>query len=35
LLDAIQQAITQDRARRDDERAVAKPVHLVPHADAA
>jgi len=35
LLDAIQQAITQDRARRDDKRAVAKPVHLVPHADAA
>jgi FixJ family two-component response regulator len=35
LLDAIQQAITEDRARRHDERAVAKPVHLVRHADAA
>ena len=35
LLDAIQQAIAQDRACRDDERAVAKPVHPVQHADAA
>jgi FixJ family two-component response regulator len=35
LLDAIQQAIAQDRARRDDERAVAKPVQLVRHPDAA
>jgi len=34
LLDAIQQAITEDRARRHDERAVAKPVHLVRYADA-
>jgi FixJ family two-component response regulator/DNA-binding winged helix-turn-helix (wHTH) protein len=34
LLDAIQQAITEDRARRHDERPVAKPVHLVRHADA-
>lgn len=35
LLDAIQQAIAKDRARRDAERAVAKPVHLARHADAA
>jgi len=35
LLDAIQLAIAQDHARRDDERAVAKPAHLVWHADAA
>ena len=35
LLDAIQQAIVQGRACRDDERAVAKPMLLVQHADAA
>jgi FixJ family two-component response regulator/DNA-binding winged helix-turn-helix (wHTH) protein len=35
LLDAIQLAMAQDRARRDDERAVAAPAHLVRHADAA
>jgi FixJ family two-component response regulator/DNA-binding winged helix-turn-helix (wHTH) protein len=35
LLDAIQKAIAQDRARRDDERAVAKPMYLVQHVDAA
>jgi FixJ family two-component response regulator/DNA-binding winged helix-turn-helix (wHTH) protein len=35
LLDAIQLAIAQDRARRDAEQAVAKPVHLVRYADAA
>jgi FixJ family two-component response regulator/DNA-binding winged helix-turn-helix (wHTH) protein len=35
LLDAIQQAIAQDSARRNDERAVTKPTHLVQHAHAA
>lgn len=35
LLDAIQLAIAQDRARRDDERAVAAHAHPVRHADAA
>jgi len=35
LLDAIQLAIAQDRARCDDERSVAKSAHLVRHADAA
>jgi len=35
LLDAIQLAIAQDRARRDDERAVANPLWLSRHADAA
>ena len=35
LLDAVQLAIAQDRARRDDERAVGEPAHLVRHADAA
>jgi FixJ family two-component response regulator/DNA-binding winged helix-turn-helix (wHTH) protein len=35
LLDAIQLAIAQDRARRDDERAVANPSWLLRHADAA
>ena len=35
LLDAIQLAIAQDRARRDDERGVAESAHLVRHADAA
>jgi FixJ family two-component response regulator len=33
LLDAIQQAITEDRARR-DERAVVIPARPVRHADA-
>jgi FixJ family two-component response regulator len=35
LLDAIQLAIAQDRARRDNERAVANPSWLLRHADAA
>ena len=35
LLDAIQLAIAQDRARRDDERAVANLSWLLRHADAA
>ena len=35
LLDAIQLAIAQDRAGRDDERAVANPLRLSRHADAA
>jgi FixJ family two-component response regulator/DNA-binding winged helix-turn-helix (wHTH) protein len=35
LLDAIQAAIAQDRARRDDERALSNSAHLVRHADAA
>jgi FixJ family two-component response regulator/DNA-binding winged helix-turn-helix (wHTH) protein len=35
LLDAIQLAIARDRARRDDERAVANPSWLLRHANAA
>ncbi len=35
LLDAIQLAIAQDRARRDAERADAVPTSLLRHADAA
>jgi DNA-binding response OmpR family regulator len=35
LLDAIQQAVAQDRARRDTEQAVARPCRLVWHVDAA
>jgi FixJ family two-component response regulator len=35
LLDAIQLAIAQDRARRDDERAAANSSWLLRHADAA
>ena len=34
LLDAIQLAIAQDRARRDNERVVAERAHPVRHADA-
>jgi FixJ family two-component response regulator len=35
LLDAIQLAIAQDRARRDAEQTVAKPASLLRQADAA
>jgi len=35
LLDAIELAIAPDRAHRDAEHAVAKPAHLLRHADAA
>jgi FixJ family two-component response regulator/DNA-binding winged helix-turn-helix (wHTH) protein len=35
LLDAIQPAIVQDRARRDDERVAANPSWLLRHANAA
>jgi FixJ family two-component response regulator len=35
LLDAIQLAIAQDRARRDAEQGVAGPARLLRHADAA
>jgi FixJ family two-component response regulator len=35
LLDAIQLAIAQDRARRDAEQTVVKPASLLRQADAA